>query len=257
MKEVEFMQKSRLIVLVLIFTLLFSINVKADSDLDIDFFIRLFSVDQDKVDYFASFDISNDNLSTILYLYSNADRTLTRNQFRDLMRENYSWRELSIYFGLPPIMFDDDVIKLRRPNRNRIQVPLGRKRYQKKYKSKNIEERVNLNPGKYEYYYRDKLRGTEEKIEVKQNKYEYYYKSNYMEEKLEVHMVTNKYEYYYKNFYSGREIKKEGRGRPIDSDRLYRELKEKIENKEKEEKNNKDDDDDSGINFSFKIKFNF
>ncbi len=256
----KFMLRYKLLTTLLILVLLFSLNLTASAELDFDFFIKLFSVEKDELDYFAKFDISNDNLSTILYFYSNADRTLTRDQFSYLMKHRYNWRELSIYFGLPPVMFDDEVIRLRRPNRERMQVPLDRKRYKDRYKTKKTEEKVELNPGKYEYYYRNKIRDIEEKIEVKQNKYEYYYKSNQMEEKLSVHMVTNKYEYYFKNFYTGREIKKEGRGRPIDSERLYQELREKYKEDDDykdDEDDDENEDEDNNINFKFKIEFNF
>ena len=245
------MQKYSMLTLVLILILLFSVNVQASSDLDVDFFIKLFNVEKDQIDYFAKFDISNDNLSTILYFYSNADRTLTKDQFRYLRQRSYNWRELSIYFGLPPIMFEDKPLKLRRPKRERMQVPFGKKRYSNRRKTNNIEEKVELNPGKYEYYYKNKARDIEEKIEVKQNKYEYYYKSNQMEEKLEVHMKTYKYEYHFEDFLTGREIKKEGRGQYIEPDKLYRELQEKYD------KSVKSEEPENKVNFNIKIKFNF
>src|SRR6056297_3779254 len=143
------MAKYKIFTITFIFVFLLSFSLTASSELDFDFVIKLFSVEKDELDYFAKFDISNDNLSTILYFYSSADRTLTRDQFRYLMKHRYNWRELSIYFGLPPVMFDDEVIRLRRSNRERMQVPLDKKRYKDRYKTKNIEEKVELNPGKY------------------------------------------------------------------------------------------------------------
>src|SRR6056297_4344314 len=243
------MAKYKIFTITFIFVFLLSFSLTASSELDFDFFIKLFNVDKDELDYFAKFDISNDNLSTILYFYSNADRTLTRDQFNYLMQQSYNWRELSIYFGLPPVMFDDKVIRLRRPNRERMQVPLDRKKYKNKFKTKNIEEKVELNPGKYEYYYRNKARDIEEKIEVKQNKYEYFYKSNKMEEKLSAHNQTNNYEYYYKNFKTGKEIKKEGQGRLINSEKIYSELREEYE--KEEDKKDSEQDVGSSIQFDF------
>ncbi|MFO7815182.1 MAG: hypothetical protein R6V14_05550 [Halanaerobiales bacterium] len=246
------------IIFPLIIILSISGTISASSDLDLDFFSRIFNIEKDKLDYFTKFDIPNDDLSTIFYLYSNGDRTLSRNQFEHLANNEYNWRELSIYFGLPPIMFEDEVIKLRRPQRDRMQVPFDKKRYENSRKTENIEEKVNITPGKYEYYYRDKGRNIEEKIEVKQNKYEYYYKSNNMEEKLTAHTETNKYEYYYKNFKTGKEIKKEGRGRPIDPDKIYRELREEYEEKEDIKDSEQEQEDNDGLfQFDFNIKLNF
>lgn len=250
---VKFMNKFRIIAFILIISLIFSLNIEAASDLDINFFAKLFNVERNKLDYFANFNINNDKLSSIFYLYSNADRTLTKNQFEHLMKNDYNWRELAIYFGLPPIIFEDEVIKLRRTSRSSMEVPLGEQKYQKRHKTKYIEEKINLNPGKYEYYYKNKANNIEEKITVKQNKYEYFYKSNQMEEKLTVQMVTNKYSYYYKNFNSGQTIKKEGEGKPIDSDIIYRELQEEY-NKEEVQK---EDNTDYGLDFNFKINLNF
>ena len=247
---------SILISLFLIILLLIPFGNIQASDLDVDFFIKLFNIQKDKIDYFAKFDISNDNLSTMLYLYSNADRELDRNQFEHIVNDNYNWRELSIYFGLPPVLFDDEVIRLRRPNRYRMQVPLDKKHYKNRYKTNSVEERVDLNPGNYEYYYKNKLNDIEEKIEVKQNKYEYYYKNNYMEEKLSVHMVTNKYEYEYINSRTGERIKKEGRGKPISSERLYKRLREEYNNKYNEQSETKEQNE-SKIQFNFQIKFSF
>jgi len=247
---------SILISLFLIILLLIPFGNIQASDLDVDFFIKLFNIQKDKIDYFAKFDISNDNLSTMLYLYSNADRELDRNQFEHIVNDNYNWRELSIYFGLPPVLFDDEVIRLRRPNRYRMQVPLGKKHYSNRYKTNSVEEKVDLNPGKYEYYYKNKLNDIEEKIEVKQNKYEYYYKNNYMEEKLSVHMVTNKYEYEYKNSRTGERIKKEGRGKPISSERLYNRLRKEYNDKY-DDQNETEEKKDNKIQFNFQIKFSF
>jgi|AntRauTorckE6833_2_1112554.scaffolds.fasta_scaffold00740_6 hypothetical protein len=241
---------SSLISLFLIILLLIPFGNIQALDLDVDFFIKLFNIGQDKLDYFADFDMSNEDLSTILYLYSNADRELTKDQFENIDRSKYDWRELSIYFGLPPILFDNEIIKLRRPNRYRMQVPLGETRYKNRYKTNSVEESVNLNPGRYQYYYKNKLNDIEEKIDVKQNKYEYYYKSNYIEEQLSVHMVTNKYEYHYRNLRTGERIKKEGVGKPIKSDRVYNQLREEYYKTDNEE-----NDNEKGLNFQ--IKFNF
>ena len=239
----------------LVIILLIPVTLSASSDLDIDFFARIFNVEDDKLDYFTKFDISNDNLSTIFYLYSNGGRTISKNQFEYLANNQYNWRELSIYFGLPPIMFEDKLVKLRRPQRNRMQVPFNKKHYKNSRKTKNVEEKINMSPGKYEYYYRNKDRNIEEKIEVKQNKYEYYYKSNKMEEKLSAHNQTNNYEYYYKNFKTGKEIKKEGQGRLINSEKIYSELREEYE--KEEDKKDSEQDVGSSIQFDFKIRFSF
>jgi hypothetical protein len=228
------MKKSiNVMVLSLVIILLIPVTISASSDLDINFFARIFNVEDDKLDYFTKFDISNDDLSTIFYLYSNGDRTISKNQFEYLANNQYNWRELSIYFGLPPIMFEDEVVKLRRPQRNRMQVPFNKKSYKNSRKTKNVEE----------------------KIEVKQNKYEYYYKSNKMEERLSAHNQTNKYEYYYKNFETGKEIKKEGQGRLINSDKIYSELREEYE--KEEDKKDSEQDVGSSIQFDFKIEFSF
>ena len=253
------MKKSILFIIITL-TIILSISgtISASLDLDLDFISRVFNIEKEKLDYFTQFEIPKEDLSTIFYLYSNGDRTLSRNQFEYLANNQYNWRELSIYFGLPPIMFEDEIIKLRRPHRNRMQVPFDKKRFKNSRQTKNIEEKINMSPGKYEYYYKNKANDIEEKIEVKQNKYEYYYKSNNMKEKLTAHMKTNKYEYYYKNIKTGKEIKKEGRGNPIDPKMIHENLRVKYEEKEDMEENEtKQEDNDSLFSFDFNIKINF
>ncbi|MCF8000504.1 MAG: hypothetical protein K9K76_01415 [Halanaerobiales bacterium] len=253
------MKKTNLfIIITLTIFLLIPGPISESLTLDTDFFSQLFNIEKDKLDYFIQFDLPEEDLSTIFYLYSNGDRTLSRNQFEYLANNQYNWRELSIYFGLPPIMFEDEIIKLRRPRRDRMQVPFDKKKYKNSRKTKNIEEKINMSPGKYEYYYRNKANDIEEKIEVKQNKYEYYYKSNNMKEKLTAHMKTNKYEYYYKNIKTGKEIKKEGYGNSIDPKIIYENLRKKYEEKEDMEDNEpKQEDNGSLFSFDFNIKINF
>lgn len=250
------MKKTKLfIIITLTIFLLIPGPISESLDLDMDFFSELFNIEKEKLDYFTQFDLPEEDLSTIFYLYSNGDRTLSKNQFEHLANNKYNWRELSIYFGLPPIMFEDEIIRLKRPNRDRMQVPFDKKKYENSRKTENIDEEVKMTPGKYNYYYKNKNRNIEEKTVVKQNKYEYYYKSNNMEERLTAHMKTYEYEYYYKNFNTGKEIKKEGQGQPIEPDRVYSKLRDEYE-KEEEIKDSEQEQEDDGSLFPFDFDIN-
>lgn len=158
---------------------------------------------------------------------------------------------------MPQIIFDDDLVRFRHPKRKRHFPPLNTKKYDKKYKFKGGTEIIKVRGNNYDYKYNNNRTGVEEKIEIKNQKYEYYYRDQNMIEKLEVHHANKKYSYYFKNLNTGKIIRKEGRGRRIDKDLIYRELKEKY-HKENENWDNKDDEpekeNDDNINFKLDIE---
>lgn len=229
------------------------------NDFDKNLLIRVFKdVKSEDVEYMAKLGLDSQDISLILYYYSNSDKKLDKDELDRLVRNRERINDFHRYFGMPSIIFDDDLVKFRHPKRERHFPPLNTKKYDKKYEFKNGTEIIKVRGNNYDYKYNNKRTGVEEKIEIKNQKYEYYYRDRNMTEKLEVHHANKKYSYYYKNFNTGRIIKKEGNGRRADKYNVYQELKEKYHDLEDDDYYEDDyedeENDDSGIDVKFDIK---
>ncbi len=259
----------KIIVLTLLTILVFtSISAAVDlDDFDKSLFIRVFKdVDSDDLDYMAKLGLNSRDISLVLYYYSNSGKELDEEELRNIALTRERLRDFHRYFGLPYIIFDDELIRFRHPRRDRHYPPFDVNKYDKKFEFEGGSEKIKVRGPNYEYKYNNKFTGVEEKIEIKKQKYEYYYKDDNMIEMLDVHYANNKYSYYYKNLNSSRTIKKEGRGRIAERDLIYEELKERYyeledqtEDKKDHKKDNDDktkDDADNDSNISFKIEIN-
>jgi len=240
-------------------------------DFDKNLLVKVFKdVDSKDIEYMAELGLDSKDISLVLYYYSNSNKRLDRDDLNKLVRNRERINEFHYYFGMPAVIFDNDLLRFRHPYRERHFPPLNTKKYDKKYKFNGGEEKIKIRGNNYDYKYKNKRTGVEEKIEIKKQKYKYEYKDRNMEEKFEVNYANNKYKYHYKNFNTGREIKKEGRGRPVNRYLIYEELKEKYYDMEKddyedddfyddegdyyEEDDYYDEDDDSGIDVQVDIK---
>jgi len=258
------MKKAALLTLltILIFT---SLGAAEDlDDFDKNLLIRVFkNVGSDDLDYMARLGLNSRDISLVLYYYSSSGRKLDEDNLREIARNREKIRNFHRYFGLPHIIFDDDLIRFRHPRRDRHYPPLDTKKYDKKYEFPGGSEKIRIRGNNYEYKYENKKDGIEEEIEIKNQKYEYYYKDRNMVEMLNVHYANQKYQYYYKNLNTGQIINREGRGRILDKDLVYEEIKEEYYELE-EDKNDKDDDkkennedennEDNESSISFKIE---
>jgi len=229
------------------------------NDFDKNLLIRVFKdVNSEDVEYMARLGLDSKDISLILYYYSNSDKRLDKDELDRLIKNRERINEFHRYFGMPAIIFNDDLVRFRHPYRKRHFPPFNTKKYDKKYKINGGTEIIKVRGNNYDYRYNNKRTGVEEKIEIKNKKYEYYYRDRNMMEKLEVHHANNKYSYYYKNFNNGRTIKKEGRGRKANKYSVYEELKEKYRDLEDddyyEDEYEDDEDNDNGIDVKFDIK---
>jgi len=220
--------------------------------------IRVFKdVDSEDVEYMARLGLDSKDISLILYYYSNSDKKLDKDELDRLVRNRERINEFHRYFGMPAIIFDDELVRFRHPYRERHFPPFNTKKYDKKYDINGGTEIIKVRGNNYDYSYNNKRTRVEEKIEIKNQKYEYYYRDRTMIEKLEVHHANNKYSYYYENLNTGRTIKKEGRGRKADKYNVYEELKERyrdLEENDRDQNYDNDDSDDNGIDIKFDIK---
>ncbi|PRX28658.1 hypothetical protein BX659_11286 [Orenia metallireducens] len=191
---------------------------------------RIFNIEDKEINYFKKFNIGTEELSLILYLYSLSNKTITANDIDFIVENKDNMARLTWYLGLPPIIFEDGIITLRHPKLDRSLPPLGQRVYQNRRKGP-IKEKIDIDDNKYEYEYDNKPAKIKEKIEIKSDKYEYKYQNRRLgiEEKLEVKYPSYKYEYHYKNTRTGENIKKEGRGYPLNPKYFYQKLKDKKE----------------------------
>ena len=263
--------KKKILLLTILSVLIITFSAVAVEldDFDKELFVRVFKdVESEDVEYMARLGLDSEDISLILYYYSNSDKKLDRNELDKLVRNRERISEFHKYYGLPPIIFGDELVRFRHPARKRHFPPLDTHKYDKKYKFNGGTEIIKVRGPNYNYKYNNRHTGVEEKIEIKKQKYEYYYKSNNMVEKLSVHHANNKYEYYYKNFNTGRTIKKSGRGRRANKKAVYEELRERYRNMDKDDDWNdndydedkkeddydKDDNDEDEVNIQFDIK---
>jgi len=227
-------------------------------DFDKNLLIRVFKdVDSDDVEYMARLGLDSRDISLILYYYSSSDKRLDKDELDRLVRNRERINEFHRYFGMPSIIFDDDLVRFRHPYRERHFPPINSKKYDKKYEFNGGSETIKVRGNNYDYKYNNKRTGVEEKIEIKNQKYEYYYRDRNMIEKLEVHHANKKYSYYYENLNTGRTIKKEGRGRKADKYNVYEELKERYNDLDDEDWDDGYDNDeghDNKIDVQFEIK---
>jgi len=254
------LKKITILSLVLIF-ILSSISAAALEldDFDKNLLIRVFKdVESEDVEYMARLGLDSKDISLILYYYSNSDKKLDKDELDKLVKNKERINEFHSYFGMPAIIFDDQLVRFRHPYRERHFPPLAAKKYDKRYEINGGTEIIKVRGNNYDYKYTNQHTGVEEKIEIKNQKYEYYYRDRNMIEMLDVHHANNKYSYYYKSLNTGHTIKKEGRGRRADKYNVYEELKERyneMEEDDNDQDDNKDDDsDDNGIDIKFDIK---
>ena len=254
------------LVIIFIFSSISAAAVEID-DFDKNLLIRVFKdIDSEDVEYMARLGLDSKDISLILYYYSNSDKKLDKKELDRLVRNKERINEFHRYFGMPAIIFDDELVLFRHPRRERHFPPLNTKKYDRKYQFNGGTEIIKVRGNNYDYKYNNKRTGVEEKIEIKKQKYEYYYRDQNMIEMLDVHHANNKYSYYYRNLNTGRTIKKEGRGRRADKYNVYEELKESYNELEDDawddkdaddysQDNNKDgDSDNNGIDVKFDIE---
>jgi len=203
---------------------------------------RIFNIGDKEINYFKNLNISREELGLILYLYSLSNKEITANDIDFIVKNKDNMARLTWYLGLPPIIFEDGIITLHHPKLDRTLPPLGQRVYQNKRKGP-IKEKIDIDDKKYEYD--NKPAKIKEKIEIKSDKYEYKYQNRRLgiEEKLEVKYPSYKYEYHYKNTRTGENIKKEGRGYPLNPKYFYQRLKDKKE-------------EESNFNVSIRININ-
>lgn len=256
------LKKITILSVVLIF-ILSSISAAALEldDFDKNLLIRVFKdVESEDVEYMAKLGLDSKDISLILYYYSNSDKKLDKDELDRLVRNRERINEFHRYFGMPAIIFEEELVRFRHPYRERHFPPLDTKKYDKKYAFNGGTETIKVRGNNYDYKYTNQRTGVEEKIEIKNQKYEYYYRDRNMIEMLDVHHANNKFSYYYKNLNTGRTIKKEGRGRKTNKYNVYEELKERYNELEDddywddEDDYDQDDNDDNGIDIKFDIK---
>ncbi|TDX52343.1 hypothetical protein [Orenia marismortui] len=211
-------------------------------DKDTKFLTDNFKVEQEKIDYFSRLGLSSEEMSLVFYLYSASNRPITKSEISFIVKNKADWSKLAWYFGVPPIILEDGILRFKHSSHSRLSLPLGRENYSRERRGR-FNEKISSKKNKYEYTYEDKRLAIQEKIEIKKNKYEYKYENKHLGiiERLEVKYPANKYEYFYYNRNTGERIKKSGRGKPFNPSYFYSKLKE-----EKEEK-------DNNINFSVNI----
>lgn len=199
--------------------------------IDTQFLIKVYGIDQTRINYFTRFNFTSDELSLVFYLYSVSGRPINDGEIEFIQRNRNNWPLLTWRFGLPPIMLEDGIFRFRHPMQTRHFPPIDKEEYKYEVKGK-WEEKVEVKKDKYVYHYKNKSLGIEEKLEVTKDKYEYHYKDNTCEEVLEIKYPSYKYEYRYKDRRSGKEIKKSGIGSPITPVYFYQQLKQeqKVQN---------------------------
>lgn len=215
-----------LISLLLVFT---SVNVLA---LNSSFFAETFGVGKSELAYFDKRDVDDEDLATILYLYANANRTLTKEQFEFILSEEYKWSELAVKLGMPPFMFEDEVLKFRRmyTGGDRLETKVQSKRFgadnaKDSDRPFGVNERIKYNNDQFSSIYSNRKIMQSERIDVSKNWYKFRYKDAIATEMLTISRMTGKYEYHYMNSDTGEEIKLMGRAVSIDADELYSNLK--------------------------------
>ncbi len=225
------MSRSNLIITTLlsILLVLVSVNVLA---IDEAFFANTFGVGESELNYFDKRDIDDEDLATILYLYSNSNRTLTKEKFEFIMRNEYKWSELAVKLGMPPVMFKDGVLKLMRPDTggDRLEADIQKSRFGANYITDDdrpfgVYDRIKYNNDKFVSNFSNRKAGASERIDIGKNWYRFNYRSMSSQEMLKINRNTNKYEYHYINMDTGEEIMQSGKAISLDADLLYTNLK--------------------------------
>ena len=225
------MRKNNLIIITLLSFLLviMSVNVLAINE---SFFANTFGVSEAELKYFDKRDVDDEDLAAILYLYSNSNRTLTKEKFEFIMRNEYKWTELAVKLGMPPVMFKDDVLKLRRPDTggDRLEADIQKSRFGANYMTDDdrpfgIYDRIKYNNDTFVSNFSNRKAGTSERVDISKNWYRFNYRSMSIQEMLKINRNTNKYEYHYINMDTGEEIMQSGKAVSLDADLLYTNLK--------------------------------
>ncbi|MGM0602402.1 MAG: ankyrin repeat domain-containing protein [Bacillota bacterium] len=218
--------------LTLILIFLFSTASFADSaeDFDKELYSEIYKdLSSDDLEYMARLGFNSEDISLILYYYSNSGRKLDYDQLRNIARKKDKLEEYSHNFWLPKIIFDDSLISLKRPKRERILPPLDSKDFSRSREYSGGIERVQVSPD-YLYSYFNNEKRIEEKIKIKKQEYDYHYSDKNMVEKLNVDYTSNIYSYYYKNKKTGQILEKQARGRKLTREIVYNELSGKKNN---------------------------
>ena len=197
-------------------------NAQPALAVDVDFLAVTFNMDRAAVIRLSRYGLDTRELTLVLYLHALVGRPITEADLRFIAAER-DWARLAWYYGLPPVIFEDGLLLLRRPVRARMHPPLGRREYRGRHKG-FYEEKLEIRPDRYEYTYRNKRLGVEEKLEITLDKYEYKYEDRVIEERLRVDLRTYRYEYRYENRRTGQDVKQSGIGRPLTPELLYRQV---------------------------------
>src|SRR6056297_2494 len=152
-----------LILIFLISTVAFAASME---DFDKELFSEIYKdLNSDDLEYMAGLGFNSKDISMILYYYSNSGKKLDYDQLRNIARKKDELEEDSHNFWLPKIIFDDSLIRLKRPKRARILPPLGTKDYSRSREYSGGIERVQVSSD-YLYSYFNNEQRIEEKIEI-------------------------------------------------------------------------------------------
>lgn len=188
---------------------------------------EVFNIKKEKLKHFNNFNLEPEELSLVFYLHSVSNRPIGNKEIQFILKHKEDWSKITWYFGLPPIMFEDEIITFRHPPTSRqLFLPVEKKRYEATRRGV-VEEKLEVKHNKYEYTYRNKRSKIKEKIEIKHNKYNYHYTNKRLgiKETLQVKYPSYRYTYHYKNKRTGERIKKRGRGRPLSPKIFYHKLR--------------------------------
>ncbi|MGE5557809.1 MAG: hypothetical protein ACM3WV_04275 [Bacillota bacterium] len=132
------------------------------------------------------YNLTREELSLALYLYSVSGRTLTHGEIQMIAEQRMTWFELAWRLGVPrlssmTIFLSSGVRGIPGSCLPWVDVNMTASAGGGEYK-----EKISLKRHKYEYRYEDKRRGIEEKLEITGDTYEYEYKTRFIQEKLKV-----------------------------------------------------------------------
>jgi len=210
-----------LILIFLLSTVTFATSLK---DFDMELLSGVYKeLNFEDLEYMDSLGFNNKDISLILYYYSNSGQKLDYDKLRNIAKRKDELEDYSHNFWLPKIIFDDSLIRLRRPKRSRLLPPLDTKNYSKSREYRGGLERIQVSSS-YLYSYFNNSKKIEEVIEIESQKYYYNYSDENMVEKLNIDYTSNIYSYYYKNKKTGKIIEKEAKGRKLTREIVYNEL---------------------------------
>mgnify|MGYP005857972555 CR=1 FL=1 len=201
----------------------------AEHNISFDLLSRLYNVDRHHLIRMSTRGYSPDEIAILLYIYGSSGAYLTEADLVYIKQSGLSWQTVAWYYGMPPIILEDDFFVWRHTRHHRMFPPLGKREYRVRRHRGRYKEYLEVYPHQYEYEYESKHPKLEEKIRVKDNIYEYKYEDSFCEEKLKVNLITYHYEYKYKNKHTGQEIRKTGCGTPLTVEYFRVQLLKKVE----------------------------